>query len=147
MSALEARLERAASRVDASEERLGATSPKLDRVETRVGASEVALRQAATDAERALAERGPGPAPAGRRPQSPPSAAPSASPSTDARPRPATTPPAPGASKPTKADQPQGEQPITEKLRDDWQTIKREDAASGDEIKKAFRDLWQKISR
>jgi predicted phage gp36 major capsid-like protein len=40
------------------------------------------------------------------------------------------------------------EQPdLSDKLRGDWEAIKRDNRAAGDEIRKAFRDLWEKLSR
>ncbi|HEY7650405.1 MAG TPA: hypothetical protein VID04_15515 [Methylomirabilota bacterium] len=61
--------------------------------------------------------------------------------------------PAPAAAKPAQPDasapakSPPTERSLGDKLHDDWQTIKREGEASPGEIKKAFRDLWEQLTR
>jgi hypothetical protein len=175
VAALRARLNRAEGRLSATQSRADASATRMDRVETRLGAAEAGLQHVSAEAGRALAaitQRTvrPTPALAPRRPASPNLApAPSASSATEAGPRASgstrrrSNPPAPEEAAlpvaPSQAPDPSSEaarvqaeaqeqQPdLSDKLRGDWEAIKRDNRAAGDEIRKAFRDLWENVSR
>lgn len=164
----ETRLGAAESRLTAGEGRGDASASRVDRLETRLRASEVSLRQVNADTDRALAavkqlsaRPATPPAPV-RRPAPaltpsaapPPSAAvvppPSAPPPLDAALRPspqAARPPAPprealsqdAAASPGRAEPADRPRPLVDKLRDDWEEIKRDSKTAGDELGKAFR--------
>lgn len=112
-------------RATAAEARAGSALARLDRVESRLDGVEASLRQARADTEEAQAGR----------------VGPAASPSRDARPSPAPL---------TRSGAGAGAGPtglrLGDKLREDWETIKREGRATRSQVRGAFRKLWEALS-
>jgi hypothetical protein len=123
LGAVASRAGGAERRAVAAEARAGSVLARLDRVESRLEGVEASLRRARADTGHAEGGR----------------VGPAASPPRDARPAAARLTRSGAGASPTRPG-------LGDKLRDDWQTIKREGRATRSQVGRAFRKLWESFS-